>query len=71
MGSHFKDHKTSVIGKHDSCIRMVKFSPLEHKIVSCGDDNLLKVWDLGKTGKVFSLKGHQSSVSAFKLQNEN
>jgi len=60
-----------VIGKHDSCIRMVKFSPLEHKIVSCGDDSLLKVWDTGKLNRCVNLKGHINSVSAFKMQNEN
>ena len=46
---------------------MVKFNSLENKLISCGDDSLIKVWDIGKVKKCTILKGHKSSVSAFKL----
>jgi WD40 repeat protein len=46
---------------------MVKFNSLENKVVSCGDDSLLKVWDIGKIKKCTSLKGHTQSISAFKF----
>lgn len=36
-------------------------------MISCGDDSLIKVWDLGKIKKCYNLKGHTSGVSAFKL----
>lgn len=48
---------------------MVKFNPSETRVVSCGDDSALKVWDLGKGRKCANLRSHTSSVSAFKLQN--
>ena len=38
--------------------------------MSCGDDGLLKVWDLGKNKKCTNLKGHTQSVSAFKFAEE-
>ena len=51
---------------------MVKFNGLENKIISCGDDNLIKVWDISRIKKCTVLKGHEGSVSAFKLaENEN
>lgn len=62
-----KSHKTSILGNHDSCIRMVKFNSLENRLISCGDDGLIKVWDLGKSKKCTLLKGHTQSVNAFKL----
>ena len=71
ISNTFNDHKTNLIGKHDSCVRMVKFVPSEHKIISCGDDSLIKIWDLGKISKNSVLKGHSNSVSAFKMQNDN
>ena len=71
INKNFSDHKTVVIGKHDSCIRMVKFHPQENRIISCGDDSLIKVWDVGKVKKCTNLKNHTNSVSAFKLLNDN
>lgn len=46
---------------------MVRFNASEMRVYSCGDDSLIKVWDLGKTKKCTSLKGHTASVNAFKL----
>ena len=46
---------------------MVKFNSLENKVVSCGDDTLLKIWDIGKNKKCTNLKGHSQSVSGFKF----
>lgn len=46
---------------------MVKFNSLENRIVSCGDDSLLKVWDIGKIKKCTNLKGHTQSISAFRF----
>jgi WD40 repeat protein len=40
-------------------------------MVSCGDDSVIKVWDSGKLKRCATLKGHSSSVSAFKLHSEN
>jgi WD40 repeat protein len=50
---------------------MIKYNSSESKIFSCGDDAVIKVWDIGKVKKCISLKGHTSSVSAFKIHNEN
>lgn len=46
---------------------MVKFNSLENRLISCGDDSLLKVWDIGKIKKCTNLKGHTQSISAFKF----
>lgn len=50
---------------------MVKFNSQENRIVSCGDDSVIKVWDIGKVKRCLNLKNHTNSVSAIKLQNEN
>lgn len=39
--------------------------------MSCGDDNFIRVWDLGKVKKCTSLKGHAAGVSAIKLHSDN
>jgi WD40 repeat protein len=49
---------------------MVRFSGAE-RMVSCGDDSVIRVWDCGKLKRCTVLKGHSNSVSAFKLQSEN
>jgi WD40 repeat protein len=46
---------------------MIKFNSLENKIISCGDDSLIKIWDIGKIKKCITLKGHTQSISAFKF----
>lgn len=46
---------------------MIKFNALENRIVSCGDDSLIKIWDIGKIKKCTNLKGHTQSISAFKF----
>lgn len=61
------NYKTNVIGRHESCIRMTKFTSLSNRVVSCGDDSLLKVWDVGKIKKCTNLKGHTQSISAFRF----
>lgn len=50
---------------------MIKYNASESRIFSCGDDAIIKVWDIGKVKKCTNLKGHTSSVSAFKIHNEN
>jgi WD40 repeat protein len=57
----------SVIGRHESCIRMVKFDQEQNKIYSCGDDSLVKIWDMGKVKRCYNLKGHSAGISAFKV----
>lgn len=68
FNDNFKTHKSNVIGRHESCIRMVKFGHRDNRIVSCGDDSLIKVWDIGKIKRCANLKGHTQSVSAFKFR---
>lgn len=46
---------------------MVKFNGAETKVVSCGDDCLIKIWDIGRIKKCTTLKGHEQGVSAFKF----
>ena len=48
-------------------MRLVKFNSLENRLISCGDDSLIKVWDIGKIKKCTNLKGHTQSISAFKF----
>jgi hypothetical protein len=51
---------------------MVKFNQEHNKIFSCGDDSLVKVWDMGKVKRCYNLKGHKAGINAFKLnQNQN
>jgi len=46
---------------------MVKFGSQDNRIVSCGDDSLIKIWDIGKIKTCVSLKGHSQSISAVKF----
>ena len=60
-----------MIGRHESCIRMVKFNQEQNKIFSCGDEGLVKVWDMGKVKRCYNLKGHSGGISAFKICENN
>ena len=44
--NNLKSHETSVLGKHEGCIRMVRFDPSATRVASCAEDNLIKIWDL-------------------------
>ena len=46
---------------------MVKFNQEQDKIFSCGDDSLVKVWDMGKVKRCYNLKGHTAGISGFKV----
>lgn len=46
---------------------MVKFANNDTRVVSCGDDAIIKVWDIGKVKKCTNLKGHTQSISAFRF----
>ena len=64
---NFSNYRTNVIGKHEFSVRLVKFNSLENRLISCGDNSLVKVLDIGKIKKCTNLKGHTQSVSAFKF----
>lgn len=49
---------------------MVKYSHDQQKIFSCGDDGLVKVWDMGKVKRCYNLKGHNGGINAFKVCEE-
>ncbi len=50
---------------------MVKYNQQQNKIYSCGDDSLVKVWDMGKVKRCYNLKGHTAGISAFKVCDTN
>jgi len=68
FSSSMDSHETNVIGRHEASIRMVRFDALLTKILSCGEDHLVKVWDIAKGKSLQVLKGHYSSVNAIRLR---
>ena len=47
-----------------SAIRGLSYSPLDSKLVSCGDDALLHIWGVGQIVPERTLEGHQSDVKS-------
>ena len=47
---------------HNGAIRGLSFSPLDSKLVSCSDDQLLHVWSVGQSTPDVTLAGHMSDV---------
>ena len=40
------DSATTALGKHKGAVRAIGFSPDSHTLVSCGEDELIRCWDL-------------------------
>lgn len=67
FNNNFKSHESLLLGKHDGCIRMVRFDQLGTKAVSCAEDTLIKTFDIEKTRQLLSMRGHTSNINAIKV----
>jgi len=61
--SHISDQALMNLRGHKSIIYSVSFSPDGKRIISCGRDQTIRVWDVESGDEVMILRGHKGSVT--------
>lgn len=56
---------------HTNWVRCVRFNANCTQIASCGDDKLIKLWDLNKKTLVHNFSEHGGVVNALKFHPDN
>jgi WD40 repeat protein/serine/threonine protein kinase len=58
------DQALMTLRGHDGNVNSVAFSPDGSRIVSCGDDQTIKVWETKSGAEVMTLHGHKSRITS-------
>ena len=59
------------LNSHTNWVKCVRFDKDSKKIASCGDDKVMKIWDLGKKTLVHNFTEHNGMVNSLRFHPDN